>query len=402
MVGDRPGTGDPLDVGDVVAPPAPVEDTEAPRLPYVSPYVPQQSPPPVTPREPRIKRGVGTRRLVDIPADRVVPGGPTREPRIKRGVGTRRLVPPPALPPAPAPALPPALPPAPVRQQLLSGLMSRTPNVIPAQVQPAPAPSVVAPSAAFTQNPMLLPPHKRPRVPQPPVAAPQAPVSVPSVDVVRQTRLLKADQYIRARGAAIQTAFNVIKLYKMSGRKLKGPYNNALASLRRPIDVAPLLVGLSGPDVDALVSKSQEMEKIARDRVISETGDTRSDEAILADLKAEAGIAPDASASDILAEGRANIAQGQTVNPVDDGAGTGLFSFDAAQRNPPLPPSPFGKAVRKSPGEVFGPLPNTTRRKGGLRKKKLRTRRGIQQNVRRSRSGKNRSDRSAANSRRRS
>jgi hypothetical protein len=38
-------------------------------------------------------------------------------------------------------------------------------------------------------------------------------------------------------------------------------------------------------------------------------------------------------------------------------------------------------------------------RKGGMRKKKLRTRRGVKQNVRRSRSGKNRSDRSHSNTR---
>jgi hypothetical protein len=72
----------------------------------------------------------------------------------------------------------------------------------------------------------------------------------------------------------------------------------------------------------------------------------------------------------------------------------------------PAPASkPFGRTPptnRKFP-TVGTPYLNmgTQLKKGGMRKKKLRTRRGVKQNVRRSRGGKNRANRSASHTRRR-
>jgi hypothetical protein len=186
----------------------------------------------------------------------------------------------------------------------------------------------------------------------------------------REFRLEKADQAIKIRETAVKSARGSIRVFNMTGRKMKSVYDGAIAVLKTPLDIQTLLAGLSGPDVDERMERLRGIEETARETVEKEAG----------------GTAPD---------------------PVSD----------IAARNPPLPPSPFGKATRKGPGELFGSLPGSSltpsqkmmakkfpkkNGKGGLRKKKLRTRRGVKQNVGRSRGGKNRSDRAASHTRRRS
>jgi hypothetical protein len=257
----------------------------------------------------------------------------------------------------------------------------------PGYIDGTAAPSTVIPVAS-TVNPLAQVRRKRviaPSPPDSPVAVdPAAGTGLFSNEVMntdpaqrtlpegvpegREFRLEKADQAIKIRETAVKAARNSIRVFIMTGRKMKSAYDIAMSVLKTPLDLQTLLMGLSGPDVDERMERLRAIEETARETVEKES-------------------AAPAPVSEIAA------------------------------RNPPLPPSPFGKATRKGPGELFGSLPGTTLTpsqkmmakkfpkkvgKGILRKKKLRTRRGVKQNVGRSRGGKNRSDRSPSHTRRRS
>ena len=250
------------------------------------------------------------------------------------------------------------------------------------------APSTIIPAASVV-NPLAQVRRKRviaPSPPDSPVAVdPAAGTGLFSNEVMnidpaqrtlpegvpdgREFRLEKADQAIKIRETAVKAARGSVRVFNMTGRKMKSVYDGAIAVLKTPLDIQTLLAGLSGPDVDERMERLRGIEETARETVEKESA------------------APAPAVSDIAA------------------------------RNPPLPPSPFGKATRKGPGELFGSLPGSSltpsqkmmakklpkkNGKGGLRKKKLRTRRGVKQNVGRSRGGKNRSDRAASHTRRRS